>query len=198
MRSVFEPSLIGKTLAWYPVADPPGGWAYALEDEVFAELEWSSSERAVRMEAGSEIWRVRFSGTYLIRAVLTDVSDAPCLFYAGAARRGLTCTRAGRGFVYFSQADFKEGRWEGFDDADGAGILRVRQRIGPGRWSEVSVTPEPEYHRFIIPLLALWGGLDLLRRGRRRWWALATAFVSWRAAQRALDGLVGTEGPPAP
>lgn len=125
------PSLIGRTIVWRPFPDPPGAWAFAVDDEVVAELEWSDG--GIRVECPDEVGRMDLSGTLMIRAVLVSgEKDVPRLWYAGSLMRGLARCREGRGFTYVRGLDREIGLWTGFDDHEGSGVLRVRGRIGGG------------------------------------------------------------------
>ncbi len=183
-------SLVGRTLAWHGVPDEPGRWACSLGDEILAELEWSRSE-AVRVEMEDVVWHLRFSGVLPLRAMLVDEVDVPRLLFAGAIGRGLARTREGRRFVLSVRASVGEGPWAEITDSGGDAVLRARRRMGPGIWSEVAVSPDPACGDFVVPLLLLWGGLQILR-GRRPWLSLATVLVSERATRKGLDDLVSS------
>ena len=184
-------TLLGRTLAWHGTSDPPGGWAYSVDDLDIAELEWSRDEGLVRAESDSGVWRVRPFGGFLLRCVVSDAEEEPRLVYAGSVGRGLMESREGRRFVLFSQASFREGPWLGIDDAEGTGVLRMRTRFRPGPWMEVAVTPDPTYARHVAGLLVLWGALRILE-SRRPWLRWAVAATSERNTQRVLDELVAS------
>jgi hypothetical protein len=162
-----------------------------LDDLNLAELEWSRDEGLVRAESDDGVWRVRPFGGFLLRCVVSDAGEQPRMVYAGSVGRGLMESQGGRRFVLFSQAGFREGAWVGIDDAEGTGVLRVRARFGPGVWSEVAVTPDRTYGRYVGELLVLWGALRILE-SRRPWLRWAVAATSERNTQRVLDELVAS------
>ena len=184
-------TLLGRTLAWHRTSDPPGGWAYSADDLELAELEWSRDEGLVRAEGDDGVWRVRPSGSFLLRCVVSDADERPRLVYAGSVGRGLMQSREGRRFVLFSQANVRDGPWMGIDDTDGTGVLRIRNRFGPGVWSEVAVTPDPVFGRHVGELLVLWGALRVLL-GRRPWLSWAIAATSDQNTRRVLDELLAS------
>ena len=180
-------SLLGKTLAWCPIPDPPNAWGFLLGDEPMAELVWPTRGGVVRAEAGDEVLRLSFSGVVIVHGILRGQSEEAQALFAGSFRRGRARTADGRDFVLFSSIDRAIGPWVGFNDTEGAGVLRIRGRAGSGQiWSEVSVTPDASYRSVVSSLLLLWGGLQLLRL-RRPWLGASTVAVSGRAARRGLD-----------
>ena len=183
-------SLQGRTLTWHALGDPPGAWCYALDEEIIAELVWSPAHSGVQAEVGSEVWRVHFSGTLLVRGVLTAVaSGKPQLVYAGSLRQGLVLCREGGRFVFGSHWDRSLGPWAGFDDADGTGVLQIRGRVGGGGWwSEIAIAPAGPQQGVIKRLLVLWGSLQLLRL-RRRWLSLTGGAATAASVQRELGRL---------
>lgn len=192
---MFGSLLHGRTLAWHAAQDPPGAWAFSDGDETLAELSWSGEEGLVRAETEGEVWRVRFTGTFLLRAVVESPRLAPRLLYAGGIGRGLARTPEGRGFVLFSQLDRERGFWVGMDDEEGNGVIRLHDRVGRGTfWTEVRVTPDPVPDDALGSLLLLWGGLRILRL-RRPWLGLLTAPVTERSTQRALEALLASVRP---
>lgn len=186
--------LIGRTLDWRPSGDLPGGWVYALGEETWAELSWDGPDRSVRAETAQGVWRVAFHGSLVLRStVAPGTCEAPRLVFAGGLRRGLARFPDGPSFLLFSQMDRERGPWQGFDDVDGTGVLRMRGRLGGGAyWSEVTVTPDSFYANVAEPLLLLWGGLRILRL-KRPWTAVLTAATTERYALRH-----GGELSPAP
>lgn len=184
------PCLIGRTLAWRPYPDPPGAWAYTLDDEPVAELTWA--EGGVRVECPDEVGRLELSGLVMLRAVLVSgEKDVPRLWYAGNLTRGLVRCREGRGFTLVRGLDGRVGPWTGFDDANGDGVLRARGRVGGGAvWSEVAVTPDPSFAAAVGPLLVLWGGLRIVHV-RRPWLTFTAAVSSERAVQEEIERLSG-------
>jgi len=184
------PSLLGRTVVWRPSPDPPGSWAFVLEDEVIAELEWSDG--GVRVEFPDEVGRMDVWGAWMIRAVLVSgEKDVPRLWYAGTLFRGLARCRDGRGFTFVRGLDRRVGPWTGFDDAEGTGVLRARGRVGGGAvWSEVDVTPDPVFSAAVGPLLVLWGALRIVHP-RRPWLTVTAAVASERAVQREIERMCG-------
>ncbi len=186
---MFETLVMGRSLSWHPLEDPPGAWAYALDGESLAELWWSRADGGVRAEVGTEVWRIAFEGTFLLRAVVCRLErDIPRLLFVGAPRRGVARSPEGREFVLFNRLDRKLGPWTGIDDEEGSGVLRIRGRIGGGVWSDVSVTDDRSFANFVQPLLLLWGGLQILRV-HRPWLPLTTCAASQAEMRRELERL---------
>jgi hypothetical protein len=151
-------SLIGQTLSWCPIPDPIDAWGFFLDDNPVAEVHRPSSRGVVRIETGT---------------------------FAGSFRRGRARLYEGSEFVFFSKIDRKNGPWVGFDDLEGAGVLRVRGRSSRGEiWSEITTTPDGAHSRSVGPLILLWGALYLLRL-RRPWLSLSTLAVSDRSTPGA-------------
>ena len=188
--------VMGRNLDWHPIGEIPGSWAYSLEGDTIAEFWWSPENREVRAEAGTQVWRIMFRGTFLLRAVVVKTEhDTPQLFFAGGIRRGLARCQNGPRFTLFTQLDRKLGPWAGIDDEQGTAILRVQGRVGEGTiWCTVKVTPDPRYTFFAEPLLLLWGGLQVLRQ-KYPWLTLTTVWVSEGATQREIEHLLASEGP---
>jgi hypothetical protein len=184
------PSLLGRTVVWRGSPDPPGSWAFVLEDEVVAELEWSDG--GIRVELPGEVGRMQVWGTLMIRAILvTGEKDVPRLWYAGNLVRGLARCREGRGFTFVRGLDRQVGPWTGFDDAEGAGVLRARGRVGGGAaWSEIAVTPDPVFSGAVGPLLVLWGALRIVHL-RRPWLRFTAEISSERAVQEEIERMCG-------
>jgi len=187
---MLETLVMGRSLSWHPLEDPPGAWAYALDGESLAELWWSAADGEVRAEVGTEVWRIAFTGTFMLRGVIRRMEhDVPRLLFAGAPRRGLARSPEGLEFVLFARLDRKLGPWAGIDDEEGSGVLRIRGRIGGGGvWSDVSVTDDRSFAGFVQPLLLLWGGLQILRV-QRPWLPLTTCAASQAAMRRELKRL---------
>lgn len=187
--------LVGKTIDWRPLGDPPGSWVFADGDEILAELTWSRPERLVRIETAAGVWNIDFQGMLVLRgSLMRSTVEVPELLYAGGLHRGRARAREGRDFVLFSQWDRSLGSWTGFDDADGTGIVRVRGRVGRGEiWSEVTVTPDPFYGSFAPPLVLLWGGLRILQL-RHPWLGILSAGASARFAQKEIERLQPAAG----
>jgi hypothetical protein len=179
-------SLIGQTLSWCPIPDPIDAWGFFLDDNPVAEVHRPSSRGVVRIETGTEVLRIHFHGVSILRAVLQAQTDEPLLLFAGSFRRGRARLYEGSEFVFFSKIDRKNGPWVGFDDLEGAGVLRVRGRSSRGEiWSEITTTPDGAHSRSVGPLILLWGALYLLRL-RRPWLSLSTLAVSDRSTRRSL------------
>jgi len=188
-EAMFLQPVIGHTLAFGPIDDPPGGRAYSLADQVLAELTWSKLDGAVRIETDGGVWRVRLDGLRIIRGVVQGPAGAWDLLYAGSLCEGVALTRAGERFDLFRQVDPEHGLWLGIDDDSGGGVLRTTGRVSSaGIWSEVLVTPDARYRKAVWPLLFLWGGLRVL--GEHHLWLRMTSWAtSKRAAAHALDAL---------
>jgi len=184
------PSLLGRTVVWRASPDPPGSWAFTLGDEVVAQLDWSDG--GIRVEFSDEVGRMEVSGTFMVRAVLVSgEKDVPRLWYAGNLFRGLARCREGRGFTFVRGLDRRVGPWTGFDDAEGAGVLRARGRVGGGDvWYEVQVTPDPVFSGAVAPLLVLWGALRLVHL-RRPWLSFTAAASSERTVQAEIERMCG-------
>ncbi|MGD8319340.1 MAG: hypothetical protein PVJ02_02760 [Gemmatimonadota bacterium] len=182
--------VLGRTVTFQPSGDPPGAWAFLLDDEVLAEVEWSDG--GVRVDAADEVARLDVSGMFMVRAVLAPVTaDRPGLWYAGNLWRGLAVCREGRGFTLVRGLDGGIGPWTGFDDAEGNPVVRIRGRVGRGGfWDEITVTPDLLYARSAGPLLVLWGALRLLRVARP-WVFFTSGIASERAVQRAIERMAG-------
>ena len=89
--------------------------------------------------------------------------------------------------------DRNVGPWEGFDDEDGAGVLRIRRRIGEGTiWSEIVVTSDRAYAASAGPLVVIRGALRIVNPSRP-WLSLTTAGVPERAVQREIARLDATD-----
>jgi len=189
---MFGESLAGQHVRWSPGLDPPGGWLYALGDDVLAELRWSRSEALVRAEVRDEVWRTRFSGVLPVHAVLADSREQPQAVYAGSLARGLVLTQERQKFVLFSEVDPARGLWVRVDDTEGQGVLRIQGRVGGGQpWCEVAVSPNTLFRPFLGRLLLLWGSLHLLRL-RRPWLSIVSFVASERSVQRALERLAAS------
>ena len=188
--------VMGRNLDWHPIGDTPAVWAYSLEGESIAEFWWSLENREVRAEVGTEVWRILFRGTFLLRGTVINTNgDAPQLCFAGGIRGGLAGFSDGPRFTLFTQLDRKLGPWAGIDDEQGNGILRVQGRIGGGSiWCTVEVTSDRRYTVFIEPLLLLWGSLQVLRR-KNPWLSLTTVAVSEAAVQREIEHSLASESP---
>lgn len=186
---MFLQPVIGHTLAFHPIDDPPGGRAYSLDDRVLAELTWSSLDGAVRVETDGGIWRVELHGLRGIRGVVWGPGEAWDLVFAGSLIEGLAQSSEGDRFELFRQVDQEHGLWLGIDDMAGGGVLRTTGRVSRGGiWSEVFVTPEARYRSAAWPLLFLWGGLRVLSE-HRPWLRLTSWGIPKRASRHALEAL---------
>lgn len=186
---MFLQPVIGHTLAFHPIDDPPGGRAYSLADRVLAELSWSSVDGAVRIETDGGLWRVRPNGLRVVRAVVHGPSEAWEALFAGSLTEGVALTPEGGRFELFRQVDRDHGLWLGIDDQAGGGVLRTTGRVSrSGIWTEVLVTPDARYRKAVWPLLFLWGGLRVLSE-HRPWLRVTSWATSIGTAADALDDL---------
>ncbi|GMV06229.1 MAG: hypothetical protein AMXMBFR53_25050 [Gemmatimonadota bacterium] len=193
---MFDSTLLGATLAWHPLDDPPGAWGLTGGDQLLGEFAWSSGDSAVRAELDTEVWRVRVGGTLLVRAAATPAgAPEPALVYAGSLQEGWAVDREGARFALVAHFDAAVGPWRGVDDAGGAGILRARGRVGGGgTWWELSVAPATPHRHRIGGLLVLWGALQVLR-ARRPWLGLTASLFAKMLAERELGRLTDPAEP---
>lgn len=193
MAGMLGSILLGRELAWHPIGDRPGTWAYSLDNEQITQFWWSPETREVRAEAGTAVWRMPFRGVFLLRgAIFGTDTEPPHLLFAGGFRRGLAEIPGGPRFTLFNQFDREHGPWTGIDDEHENGVLRVQGRIGRGSiWSVVRVTPDRRYSTFVEPLLILWGGLSVLRQ-KIPWLSVTTLAASDAAVQREIERLRGS------
>lgn len=191
MGGSFGPALPGRALEWHRFGDPPGGWAYSLDQQPIAEFWWSPEDREVRAEAGSAVWRMPFQGLLLLRAAVIGTDDRyPRLVFAGSLARGLLEVPSGPRFTLFTRLDTYLGPWIGIDDESGDAVLRIRGRIGRGRISSViEVTPNRRHSGVFEPLLVLWGGLSVLRQ-KFPWLSITTRTASESAAQHQIERML--------
>ena len=163
--SVFGTDLVGRSLILHPADDLPGEWALAVDGEEVAEFVWSREGRCVRMETAAGVCRVGFRGIVRLRGVVVVGEDeVEQARYRGNLVWGRASVFQGRLFEFVSAMDHDVGPWRGVDDAEGRAVLRVRGRLDLGlHHFEVMVTPEERFSAFVGPLLALLGGLHVLR-----------------------------------
>jgi len=163
--SVFGTDLVGRSLVLHPADDLPGEWALTVDGDEVAEFVWSREGRYVRMETEAGVCRVVFRGIVRLRGtVVVGEDEVEQARYRGGIVRGRASVFQGRLFDFVSGMDPDVGPWTGVDDAEGRAVLRVRGRLDLGlRHFEVMVTPEVRFAAFVGPLLALVGGLHVLR-----------------------------------
>jgi hypothetical protein len=181
---------LGRSVVFHPSGDPPGAWAYTLDDEPVAELSWSRDEGVVRVEALGGVWRSRFEGRRVLGGLVESPDGRALLAYGGGLVTGLARSRRGASYVFFAQSDWRRGSWTGVDDSEGGEVIRAAGRLGPdGLWSEVVVTPDSRHMEDFWPLLILWGSLRVLGQDRPliRMFSIRT---SPKAASRALQGVL--------
>jgi len=186
--------VLGRTLAFHPGEDPPGSWAYTLEEETLAEF-FRSSEGPVRIEALGGVWMGRFAGFPTLRGIIEGVNGVPYLVYGGGFASGRAKSRRGRSYDLFLQSHWRDGFWSGIDDVEGTGVLRATPHLGSdGLWSEVEVTSDPRHREDLWPLLFLWAGLQVFGQGRpflRVFSMRPSARATQRALGRVLESLSG-------
>lgn len=187
---MFEGQLQGQLIDFHRTADPPGGWAFTVSDQVLAELAWSHNEQAVRIECAEEVWRARFSRGRVFNGVLETSGRVPLMLYGGGVAAGVAMSRSGVEYELFVAFDWRRGPWSGIDDVNGDAVLRARARLGLGGFRfEVGLSPDSRHRSDLGALLCLWGSLRILRH-RRPLARVVPTPTTRRAGERALGRLL--------